>query len=602
MEWLGQPRSYNELDIVAADNNQDFEHVRSVAETVRDKVERSGRRVFFLFVPEPGRHPLDSIVDTVLMLLGSLGGLAVVLSGFLVVNTVVALLAHQTRHIGIMKSVGARRGQIGGMYLVTVLGYGALSILVALPLGALGAFGLANFMAGKLNVDLPPGGFPRSVILAQVAVALAVPVIAAAAPVLSGTRITVREALSSYGLGKGHFGESRIDRALRRVTHLPRPTLLSLRNTFRRKFRLLLTLVTLTLAGAAFIAVFAVRASMLRTLDHVLDLWQYHVLVAVDQPYRTDRLVEEALSTPGVKAAEGWGFGAVRFLHADDTESEAVFVFAAPADTKLLVPDVIRGRWLADGDENAIVLNTKAQQEAKDANIGDVVTLRIEGKDRPFQVAGIVKSPGPDAMAYMNYPYFGQITGSVGRATSVLVVAKDASDAGQKRVAVDLERHFKESGLRVTSVLRIASEIEEAEASFNILVVLLLIMAILLAAVGGLGLAGAMSLNVIERTREIGVMRAIGADRRHIMSIVLTEGLVIGFVSAVFGAFLAVPLGRALSDAVGTTFMSSALLFTYPWQGLVLWFAVALTVAAVASALPAWNAARMSVREALAYE
>jgi putative ABC transport system permease protein len=151
-------------------------------------------------------------------------------------------------------------------------------------------------------------------------------------------------------------------------------------------------------------------------------------------------------------------------------------------------------------------------------------------------------------------------------------------------------------------VLRIAGEMEEAKASFDILVVLLLIMAVLLAVVGGLGLAGAMSLNVIERTREIGVMRAIGADRRHIIGIVMTEGLVIGALSSFVGAFLAVPLGRALSDAVGNTFMESPLIFTYPWQGLVLWLFVALGVAAAASALPAWNAAAMSVREALAYE
>jgi putative ABC transport system permease protein len=66
--------------------------------------------------------------------------------------------------------------------------------------------------------------------------------------------------------------------------------------------------------------------------------------------------------------------------------------------------------------------------------------------------------------------------------------------------------------------------------------------------------------------------------------------------------FVAVPIGRALSDAVGRTFMESPLDFTYPWNAVLLWFVLVIALATVSSALPAWNATRVSVREVLAYE
>jgi putative ABC transport system permease protein len=267
-----------------------------------------------------------------------------------------------------------------------------------------------------------------------------------------------------------------------------------------------------------------------------------------------------------------------------------------------LVPDVLAGRWLVPADQNAIVLNTKALREAGAARVGDELTVKLDGKDVAFRLVGVIQAPGPDPFAYVEYSAYGRLTDSVGRAGSVLVVASDPSEAGQSALAAALERRFEQTGLRVASVLRISQEIAEAEASFGILVALLLVMAVLLAVVGGLGLAGTMGLNVIERTRELGVMRAIGASDRHIRQVVLLEGLVIGGVSAAAGSLVGWPIGRLLSDAVGRTFMQGPLTFTYPWGGAALWLALVLVLAAVASLVPAWSATRVSVREALAYE
>jgi len=139
-------------------------------------------------------------------------------------------------------------------------------------------------------------------------------------------------------------------------------------------------------------------------------------------------------------------------------------------------------------------------------------------------------------------------------------------------------------------------------ANMNTLVVFLLIMAVLLAVVGGLGLMGTMSMNVLERTREIGVMRAIGASDGAVLRVVLVEGILIGLLSWLVGTALAFPLGHALTAAVGTTMLSTTLTYVFSLSGAALWLVLVVLLAAAASFLPAWNASRLTVRDVLAYE
>src|SRR3990172_3019223 len=119
--------------------------------------------------------------------------------------------------------------------------------------------------------------------------------------------MTVREAIPTYGLGSGRFGQSWFDRLLEHVRGLPRPLLLSLRNTFRRKGRLTRTLFALALAGTMFIAVFNLRASMNITIDEILGYFLSDVNVSLNRMYRTDRIVPLVMSVSGVERVEAWG-------------------------------------------------------------------------------------------------------------------------------------------------------------------------------------------------------------------------------------------------------------------------------------------------------
>src|SRR4029079_4626384 len=208
-------------------------------------------------------------------------------------------------------------------------------------------------------------------------------------PVLTGTRITVREAISGYGLGKGKFGKGRIDRLIERVRFMSRPMLLSLRNTFRRKGRLALTLSTLTVAGGIFMAVMSVRASLHLTLDDILAYYDYDVGVTMSRSYRT-AVLDQALKVPGVVGVEYWSNYSGQRLLADDQESPNGFnILSLPAQTQVFKPKISSGRWLLPEDAPAVVVNTEFIKKQPDVKLGDEIRIKVAGKKTTLRVVGL---------------------------------------------------------------------------------------------------------------------------------------------------------------------------------------------------------------------
>jgi len=610
LDWLGQERNFNELRLRVTEQAEDRSYVQAVANRARDKIEAAGSMVWYTFVPEPGKHLfLDPIIQAISFIMGAMGLMSLLLSGFLVINTISALLAQQTRQIGMMKAVGARTRQVVSMYMVTVLIFGTLALLISIPLGVVGAYLFSKFIAGFLNFDVSNFRLPTSVLVTEIVVGLLIPVVAAFFPILSGTRVTVREAVGSYGLGKGRFGTSLIDRLLLFIQrsrllrrHISRPLLLSVRNTFRRKTRLTFTLITLILGGAIFITVFSVRDSMLGTMRGWLEYFQYDVAIQFERDYRIERLTREALQIPGVEEAETWGFYNTRRERPDGTNSDNIILFAPPANTKLVKPTVIEGRWLLPEDENAVVVNTLVLRDEPDLQLGSEMFLKVEGREHPFKIVGIATGGMPMATMFANYPYFSEVAHEVGRAQWVFVTTQEHNLDFQSRVARAMEDRFEYIGFEVGATAKVEQEMAEAEAMFEVIIVLLLLMALLLAAIGGLGLMGTMSINVLERTREIGVIRAIGASNRSVRRVFIVEGIIIGVLSWLVGAALAMPLSETISDAIGHQFLNAPLAYTFSVRGALIWLVVVIILSTVASFLPAWNASRLTVREVLAYE
>lgn len=603
LEWLGEPRNYNQLIFKVAEKGDDAAHLKAVGDAVQTRLERAGLQVIFVLINPPGEHPAQSFIDALSYILGAMGILSLVLSGFLIVNTLSAILTQQVRQIGIMKAVGARTGQVTAVYFVMVLAFGLLSLFVSVPLGMLGARALANVFAWMLNFDVRAVIFNPTVVALQVAIGLAVPLLAAALPVIRGSRTTVREAISETGLGKGQFGHSWLDMfvvGLNAIIPMERPAQISLRNTFRRKGRLALTLITLSLATTIFISIFSVRASLQQTLDDSLRYFDYDVQVQMSRPYRVQRLLREALAVEGVTEVESWGFGNVRRVRPDGTQSDGIIVYAPPADSGMIQPTLLEGRWLLTSDTNAIVINNDVLRNDDDIGVGSEITLKVNGRDSQWVVAGIVRSSFPQPALYINYDYYSRVSNAVGMGQIVMV--RTTTQADQAAVGQRLQEHFQSVGLRVDIMQTVAQLRGVISTIFNIVILFLLFMAVLLGAVGGLGLMGTMSINVIERSREIGVMRAIGASDAAVLRIILLEGAIIGLLSWVIGGLIAIPASRALSKQVGLLLLNAEPNYIFSIPGTILWLVIVILLSVVASYLPARSASRVTVREVLSYE
>ena len=130
---------------------------------------------------------------------------------------------------------------------------------------------------------------------------------------------------------------------------------------------------------------------------------------------------------------------------------------------------------------------------------------------------------------------------------------------------------------------------------------MLIAASLLLALIGGIGLASMMTVNLFERTREIGVMRAIGAVAAVTVKVVIGEALSIAAMSWLLVLLLSLPLTRAIGLLAGGMF-GAPLLFTISIIAAAVWLALVLAIAVAASVAPASRAARLVMREALAYE
>jgi putative ABC transport system permease protein len=599
---LGVDDTYDELRILVDDPALDRDGIGAVADDVRARLERSGAQVFGTYVPPPGEHPANELLQGFFLVLGVIGALSLIVSGFLVVNTIAAILTQQTRQIGVMKAIGARNDQIAGLYLGLVLAYAALALLVALPLGALGAWGFTIFTAGLANFDVTEFGIPPRVLALEVAIGVLVPMLAALVPVWRGVRVTVREALASTGI-TDRFGRSRLDRFLRDLRGPSRPTLISIRNTFRRKGRLALTLAALSLGGAVFMSVFSVRSSLQLTLDDTLRYFAYDVQVELSQAERVDALTRATVEVPGVDAAEAWQFATVQRIRPDGSEGRSVFTFGLPPNAQSVRPTVQQGRWLVPDDGNAVVATANMLEDEPDLRVGDPVTLRIDGQDSTWTLVGIVASPTQRPFLYTPAAPLGQATHEVGRAGVLMVIGDPGMTASdQDRLADAVEARLEAEGVDVVATTTSGEIRSTQETLFDILVVFLSSMAILLGVVGGLGLMGTMTINVVERAREIGVLRAVGASDGAVLRIILAEGVLIGALSWAIGALVAIPISKLLADALGEVFIRRPLAYSYSIGGTLLWGVIVLGLAVVASWLPAWRASRLAVRKVLAYE
>ena len=616
---LGEEPNLDQLNILVAENRFDENHIRRVAADVEKLIKDRGRQVWRIDIPAPGKHPHSDLTGILLLAMSSFGLFVLVLSGILVINLLTAMMASQVRQIGVMKAIGGTRRQIAGIYFGQALFLGIAAVIISIPLGVIGSRALCRYMAMFLNFDINSFAVPVWVYLLVALIGLATPLIAAAYPVWTGTAAPVRVALSDFGLSQTTFGANRFDRALARIGGTFSLVLFAIRNSFRRRARLVLTLATLAAGGLFFLSALNVRSSLVNTLDQLFAAKKFDLTVSLANPYESEKVEKAISSTSGISRAEGWFTTEASLVTqttkdaAEDSHSTGgglhgggasevnrFGVVALPPETRMLDLEIIEGRNLAPGDTDAIVVNNGLAARDAKLRVGETVLLRMGPAETSWRVVGIAREAFSPAVAYIPQSFIQQRHPGM---VNNLRLALDRSDPDAiTSVKAELDRNLEQQGVRARSSVTKAETRFAFDQHMLMIYVFLIVMSIIIGGVGGLGLMTTMSLNVFERRREMGVMRALGATPRIVWLMIVAEGIVIGVLSWTIAALLAWPISKALGDVLVRVMFKSGLDFTFEPLGLLIWMVVSISLSAAASFLPAWRASRVTVREALAYE
>lgn len=559
-------------------------------------------------VLNPNQHFLQSTLDAIFLILGVMGGLALILGLLLVYNTITAVVGQQITQIGVMKAIGAGTGQILLIYFSGVLIYGVLALLIAIPLGALGAQQFSNFLLYFFNIDPGPFALSSTAVWVQATIALLAPLLAALVPIIAGARITVREAISTYGLGGG---AGWLERTLAKVQRLSRLILLILNNTFRNRGRVIITQLALVGSGLIFMMIMTVQDSVAYTFGDVLfSILRFNVNLQFEEPERIREVEKLTQAYPGVKNVEMWGLTSAKIRLTGQAESKADLsadVLGVPLPTNLYGPQLRAGRWLQPDDTKAVVLNQKLAEQAG-LKIGDWVTFDFGNHGEvQWQVVGLIFDPIITISANVPRQVLLRAIDSVNKASTIWIQTERTDAAGEAEMAKELRAYFDTKELKLNPQGIFAGE-DTASAvtaqilnNFGIIIKMLAAMAVIIALVGSIALSGVLSLNVRERTREIGVMRAIGASSWSIARLFIGEGLVLGLLSWLIALPLSLPAGYLMTQALGAA-INGEIVFHYTPLGAVYWLVIITVLATAASWLPAQGAIRVSVRESLAYQ
>jgi len=582
------------------------DYSKEVATGIKEKLSKQNIRIAGFVYQDPDKHWARTYLDAMLLVQKLLAVICVIISVVLIYNTLSSLITQQVNQIGVLKAIGGKTGTITAIYLVSTLVYGILAFLIALPLGAMVAFITTKVFLNLYNIDFDQFQYSSQAIMFQAASALAAPMLAGLPSVLKGARITVRAAIASYGLG-GDYHSNWLDRLVESIGRrwLPSYYAQSLGNMFRHKGRLLLTQLVLVAAGSAFLTVMTLNSSLTLTLDNLFQSQDYESVLTFGTNQSINRVTTFAQSVPGVEQVE------LRLIQGANLYVEGQLVKEAGIGTNIkgiaensdfFEPLIVAGRWLAPNDGPAVVISRDTAKK-NNIHVGDTVTLNLGemGEDK-WLVIGLYE-PVFVGTYFMDAPRetLFERTKKYNQGSELLIRTTSTDVEFTDTVTENLKDLFESHSMKVANSQTQAASRATNEWSFSIVTSMMLALSVIVAIVGGIALMGALSTGVIERTKEIGVLRAIGARSPIILGMFVVEGVFQGCLSWLVAIPISLLASPFAASALGNVLFSATLDYQYNWSAVTVWLGIIVVISVLASLFPARGAICISVRDSLAY-
>lgn len=601
LDLLGVPSDYGKILFVVSGDQNNENHIRNTAFAVRDWCDANGYNVSRVQVPTPGKHPNGDQMNAILFLFQVFGILSLILSGVLIINLISSLLNGQIKQIAIMKAIGASKWKIAALYYILVSIFGVIAILFAIPMAASMSKEFVNLFADMLNFTVTSYRIPIWSYLLQISAGLLIPAAAASYPIIKACRISVNDALHDVGMSKKNNKKFKIKNS-RKITGISRPLLLSLRNTFRQRGRLLFTLCTLAIGGAILMVSINVRASLANTFDKSLENNNFDTQFTLSKNYMEEDIRQALSNIPEIALIECFSGSMASFIYENKTESNFFQSVAIPENTVSINLPVIKGRWISNDDTNAVVINQGLSAKEPDISVGDSIPLKINGKVTDVTVIGIVKEVGGTEKAYLSQDFYQQTFSENGEVRNINITHQPSDDTNLSTILLKTEKVLRESNIDVLTSISIKDAKSILSNHLITIASFLVIASIMVIIVGVMGLISSTELNVLERMREIGIMRSIGAMPRDILHMIIYENLFIGFISWLLACITAVPLSTMIGNTFGNIFLKTTLDNIFDPSGMIIWFLLIMIINIVVSIIAIRKAMRLPVNKVLSYE
>lgn len=585
-------RGVNTVELLVEDPAE----AAAVADRVRARLLELEPGIVFTELPDvreagtwPGQDTFDNF--STLFYVGAV--LALVSALVLISNTMTTMVAEQTREIAVMKAIGGRRRQIVRSFLQTVGILGLSGSLLGVAVGVPFANLLVAFVGDRFFGLDPAWGVSVPVIVIGLLVGVAGATLAALPALRRAARLSVRRGLD---VGTGVSGGTGVDRVLRRV-RLPHNARVGLRNVARRRARTFGTVVQVGLAAGVALGFLALGVTVSDVTGDTWDAMSWDVLVIrranVELDPAAGRVIE---AVDGVETAHPTLYNDL------EVEGGQYESWGLPVDSRLYSPDMLAGRWFAEGDEgDSVAVVGRALATKVGLEVGDTLTVGTARGRADLEVVGIDRVlMNNGTTVYVPLGTFQELLGRTDSNT-YWVRSQGQDEPDIDRLAAALEDELTAAGYPVRTEIHYV-EREANLADNRVLVGVLAVMGVPIVAIGMIGLVNLMTMNVIERTREIGILRCIGARARDIRRIFRSEAL----VTAAVGWLIAVPLGwsigRLLVWIVSEVFDFGAIPYTFPAWYPPFALLVTLALAWLVVLAPVRRAARLRPGDALRYE
>lgn len=609
----------DQLKIQVADRGEssptrDRDAIVAVASGIGEWLEgEQGLAVREIQVPEPYAHPHQGQANALLLALLAGGGVALVLSTIVAATMLNNLFMQQIPQIGIMKAIGAGAGRIVRFYITMTVIVSAAATLIALGPAILFGRALTGEIFGFLGIKADSLAPAPWTYMAVVGAGLLLPQLMASIPLVKASRTTVRAAIDHHGTGSKPGRATRVlTTQLSRISRLDRGLLLALRNTVRRPARFVLSVGLLASAGAVFVSGMSLSSGAEAVAEEAEQRRNWDVQVQLARPVLGDEVTRLVQQVPGVSRAEGWmriptGVATPGQIPLTRTYPDqghgSVSVTAVPAATTMLPPpNLLDGRWLEPGETGAVVLNQIVREDTvPGVRVGDTVQLLAGGESTTWRVVGIVQEREGAGGVYTTAEGLAEALGQPLQVNQLRIVTDSHDESTRHAVAGAADEILTSAGVDVASAESISLAEAATEGHLGPIIAVLLGIAVAMAIVGGVGLASTMSANILDRTREFGVMHAVGARPKTVRRIVIAEGVFMALTSCLVAALPALGLTALMGAGLGNLFMSAPLPFRVSAAAAAIWVGLAVLGAVLATEAAATRASRLTVREALAY-